>query len=144
MGTTWNLMSDDNISIYMLNILFYISGPNLPWKLSDPTMITSPTGKGVIIMGGEKIFRDVAQRKKSKFLLELSNSMEWNILGQTLKYNHIHPLAIPIPDDQVREKMKVKNQPRKIFRYSHLIFAGVGSLVLILIRTFIPRMFFVS
>ena len=101
-------------------------------------MVTSPTGKGVIVMGG------ISSGRASKAMFELTQSMQWKRLEQTLEIEHLASLAIPIPDDQVREKMKVKNQPRKIFRYSHLIFAGVGSLVLILIRTFIPRMFFVS
>ena len=55
-------------------------------------MVTSPTGKGVIVM-------------HSRGLLELSsNSMEWTRLEQTLQITHFAPLAIPIPDELVYEK----------------------------------------
>ena len=59
--------------------------------LANFTMVTSPTGKGVIVMGGY-----------SKAMFELSQSMEWTRLEQTLQ---IEPnggqLAIPIPDEMV-------------------------------------------
>ena len=55
-------------------------------------MVTSPTGKGVIVM-------------HSRGLLELSsNSMEWTRLEQTLQIRCFAPLAIPIPDELVYEK----------------------------------------
>ena len=57
-------------------------------------MVTSPTGKGVIVMGG----------CSSKAMFELSQSMEWTRLEQTLKIDHYAPLAIPIPDELVCEK----------------------------------------
>ena len=59
-------------------------------------MVTSPTGKGVIVMGG--IF--------SKARFELNQSMEWTRLEQTLKIEHFAPLAIPIPDEFVNDKLK--------------------------------------
>ena len=62
-------------------------------------MVTSPTGKGVIIMGGE-----TENRKKSKAMFELSQSMEWTRLEQTLKIEHLVPLAIPIPDELVSKQ----------------------------------------
>ena len=57
-------------------------------KLEYPTMVTSPTGKGVIAMGGNN----------SKAMFELSQSMEWTRLEQTLRIQHRGPIAIPIPD----------------------------------------------
>ena len=57
-------------------------------------MVTSPTGKGVIVMGGV-----TDNWKKSKAMFELSQSMEWTRLEQTLQIEHFgHSLAIPIPD----------------------------------------------
>ena len=53
------------------------------------TMVTSPTGKGVIAMGGYF----------SKAMFELNQSMEWTRLEQTLQIDHWAPLAIPIPDE---------------------------------------------
>ena len=62
-------------------------------------MVTSPTGKGVIVMGG-----NTAPGEYSKAMFELSPSMQWTRLEQTLKIDHLAPLAIPIPDELVYEK----------------------------------------
>ena len=60
-------------------------------------MVTSPTGKGVIAMGGSTGFQ-----KYSKAMFELTPSMEWTRLEQTLQIGHFgRPLAIPIPDELV-------------------------------------------
>ena len=62
--------------------------------LAEHTMVTSPSGKGVIAMGGTF----------SKAMFELSQSMEWTRLEQTLQIGHWASLAIPIPDELVCEK----------------------------------------
>ena len=60
-------------------------------------MVTSPTGKGVIAMGGTY----------SKEMFELTQSMEWTRLEQTLQIEHNGgPLAIPIPDEFVYKKVE--------------------------------------
>ena len=56
-------------------------------------MVTSPTGKGVSVIGGS-----AEPFEFSKAMFELSPSMEWTRLEQTLKIEHFDPLAIPIPD----------------------------------------------
>ena len=61
-------------------------------------MVTSPTGKGVIAMGG------ISSGMASKAMFELTQSMEWTRLEQTLQIKHDFPLAIPIPDELVCEK----------------------------------------
>ena len=71
-------------------------------------MVTSPTGKGVIVMGGSY------PGGYSKTMFELSQSMEWTRLEQTLKIEHGAPLAIPIPDELVCEKNESKNKRRKL------------------------------
>ena len=63
-------------------------------------MVTSPTGKGVIIIGG------CSFEGSSKAMLELTHSMEWARLEQTLQIEHFCPLAIPIPDELVYDKIK--------------------------------------
>ena len=68
--------------------------------LVDFAMVTSPTGKGVIVMGG--ITNSIGQYSKAMF--ELSQSMEWTRLEQTLQINHWVPLAIPIPDELVSKQ----------------------------------------
>ena len=63
-------------------------------------MVTSPTGKGVIVMGGE-----TNSEKNSKAMFELTQSMNWTILEQTLQMDHYGvPLAIPIPDELVSKQ----------------------------------------
>ena len=72
-------------------------------------MVTSPTGKGVIAMGGE-----TNSGKYSEAMFELTQSMEWTRLEQTLQIDHWAPLAIPIPDELVCEKNESKNKRRKL------------------------------
>ena len=74
-------------------------------------MVTSPTGKGVIAMGGISSGRD------SKAMFELTQSMEWTRLEKTLQIEHYGgQLAIPIPDELVGEKNESKNKRRKLKR----------------------------
>ena len=72
-------------------------------------MVTSPTGKGVIVMGGE-----TASGEYSKAMFELSKSLQWTKMEQTLQIKHWAPLAIPIPDELVCEKNESKNKRRKL------------------------------
>ena len=48
----------------------------------------------------------------SKAMFELSHSMEWTRLKQTLKIGHLAPLAIPTPDDLAKE-VKTKKKSNK-------------------------------
>ena len=71
------------------------SGPKLPFKLSQASMVTSPTGKGVVIVGGwnEK------SSKYSTSLFELDGrTMRWTKLKQTLEYGRVGHISFPIPD----------------------------------------------
>ena len=61
-------------------------------------MVTSPTGKAVITMGG------IFSEGRSKAMFELSASMQWTRLEQTLQIYHYSPLAIPIPDELVSKQ----------------------------------------
>ena len=72
-------------------------------RLAGPAMVTSPTGKGVIVMGG----------RSSKAMFELSQSMQWTRLEQTLKIGHLVPLAIPIPDELVHESSQPLRNSRE-------------------------------
>ena len=73
-----------------------ISGPKLPFKLDGSAMVTSPSGKGVIIIGG---YRD-NKRKYSNALLELKDiSKEWVPIKQTLLHARAYHVAIQMPDD---------------------------------------------
>ena len=68
-------------------------------------MVTSPTGKGVIVMGGRT---ETGQNFKGMF--ELSDSMQWNRLEHTLQFQILNTNdAIPIPDQLVYEKDEKDN-----------------------------------
>ena len=67
-------------------------------------MVTSPTGKGVVIMGGNKIFLEKSETMFERSLFELSNSMQWTTLEQTLELDHYFPFAVQLPDELVNEK----------------------------------------
>ena len=74
-------------------------------------MVTSPTGKGVIAIGGD------SSGRASKAMFELTQSMEWTILEQTLQIEFWAPLAIPIPDELVKivkPKKKSTRNDKKI------------------------------
>ena len=73
----------------------------MPLGLAEHAMVTSPTGKGVIAIGGS------SSGGRSKAMFELA-SMQWTRLEQTLKIEHFAPLAIPIPDELVCEKNESK------------------------------------
>ena len=62
-------------------------------------MVTSPKGDGIIVMGGKKKYGF-----PSREMFELSNSMQWTRLEQTLQIDHDYPLAITIPDELVSTK----------------------------------------
>ena len=66
--------------------------------LDEHAMVTSPTGKGVIAIGGH------SYEGRSKAMFELSASMQWTRLEQTLKIEHLASLAIPIPDELVSKQ----------------------------------------
>ena len=48
--------------------------------------------------------------ENSKQMFELSQSMEWTRLEQTLQIEHFASLAIPTPDELVYDKIKEKNK----------------------------------
>ena len=78
-------------------------------RLARHTMVASPTGKGIIAMGGS------SSGVNSKAMFELTQSMEeWTRLEQTLQIGHWTPLAISIPDELVHEKIESKHKRRKL------------------------------
>merc|ERR1712150_364760 len=60
----------------------WISGPDLPYRLYNSAMTTSPDGRGVILFGG----RNADKIAKEDTLLELRFGADnWTILPQKLK-----------------------------------------------------------
>ena len=71
-------------------------------------MVTSPTGRGVIVIGG------MSFGAISKNIFELSASMQWTRLEQTLQINHRNHFLLTIPDELVNEKIEAKNKRRRL------------------------------
>ena len=70
------------------------AGPNLPYKLYDSAMATSPDGGGVILFGG-KIWNKSGNEDK---IIELRfGANEWTILPQKLNPPRKDHVVIPIP-----------------------------------------------
>ena len=68
-------------------------------RLAGHAMVTSPSGKGVIAITPALIGED------PKAIFELSASLQWTRLEQTLEIEHFgRPLAIPIPDELVSKQ----------------------------------------
>ena len=69
----------------------------MPIKVDGCAMVTSPSGKGVVVIGGW----DHDKLNFSNILLELKgSSMEWVPLKQTLSRSGLSGLvAIPIPEE---------------------------------------------
>ena len=101
----------DSVEILDPSLDQWTFGPNLPFRLKASSMITSPDGKGVILIGGqtgftkEEIFKDNESRLNLKeistdVMIELrSDTMEWNILEKTLNFPRNRHIAIEIPYD---------------------------------------------
>ena len=77
-----------------------ISGPSfkLPSQIEKASMVTSPNGRGVVLIGGS-----LMGFMFSKSMLELwGNSLEtlkWIPLNHTLQFARRHHVAFLIPDD---------------------------------------------
>merc|ERR1712150_78865 len=71
----------------------WVPGPSLPYGLSGSSMVCSPQGDGVIVIGGwnSEIGRD------SVDVLELkNNSKEWKMLETKLQFGRRFHVALPI------------------------------------------------
>ena len=90
-----------------LEINSFFIGPKLPFKLHGSTMVTSPTEKGVILIGG----KDSKKYSDSNKLIELSGdtkeSLKWTILEQKLKYPCVYHVSFLISNQILRNLMPI-------------------------------------
>ena len=63
-------------------------------------------------MGGERQLNHRPQTS-SRAMFELSESMKWTSLEQTFQIDTHFPLAVPIPDELVNEKIEAKNNHKR-------------------------------
>ena len=90
-----------------------ILGPRLPCRLERSAMVPSPSGHGVVLIGGKSIYSYTCKMMTSmeiNLLLELTayaksyrvdamNSLEWIELDQKLEYSRCSHMAFIIDDD---------------------------------------------
>ena len=75
---------------------YFKKGPKLPCKLRGSAMVSSPSGQGVVVIGGY----NHNEFKYSNNFLELhSSQMKWIKLQQTLQYARSHHIVFAIPND---------------------------------------------
>ena len=93
--------------------LGWMRGPKLPFKLSTASMITSPTGRGVVVIGG---WNDRSNRYSTTILELHGRTMEWIPLKQTLSYGRVGHLSFYVPDEitSVRKIQTTKPKWKKI------------------------------
>ena len=81
-------------------------GPRLPFRLTRATMMTSITGKSVIIIGGSKT-NGFDDNSVNNTLLELSgnskDSLKWTVLEQKLQFSRKDPVCFTIPNEIARD-----------------------------------------
>ena len=84
----------------------------------------SPTGKGVVIIGGKSGAIRVGAENNSRYiwryldtLLELSGdtieSLKWTFLEQKLQYPRHGHVSFPIPNEVLRYFLKKKSEPKR-------------------------------
>ena len=89
-----------------------ILGPRLPCRLERSAMVPSPSGHGVVLIGGKSVYsyRKIMASTEINVLLELTayckpyrvnpmNSLEWIELDQKLEYSRCSHIAFIIDDD---------------------------------------------
>ena len=84
-------------------IFSFILGPKLPFRLKGSTMIPSPTGKGILMIGGYKYKIRASVGIASSDILELSGDskkkLRWKFLQQKLQYPRSDHITFPISND---------------------------------------------
>ena len=67
----------------------------MPFKLAGSSMVTSPSGKGIILIGG---YNEDTNEYSDKLIEFRSTSMTWVVLGHKLQYPRADHVAMPIPE----------------------------------------------
>ena len=123
-----------------LNILSYLIGPRMPYKVHESAMITSSDGKGVILSGGYNQTKDPLETIIELRENELNQELEWIIRNETMatpRRGHVMFLV----SDKCCENSSIAD-PIIIHNYCEnsifvekatLKWIGVGSVIILLI-----------
>ena len=93
-------------------LIKFFLGPKLPFILFGPTMVCSPTGKGVVVVGGQTSkFNEITTHLSGDFI-ELSGdsikSLKWTQLQQSLLTPKACHVSFIIPTQVANELVKIQ------------------------------------
>ena len=95
---------------YIKNSSIIFLGPQLPFKLSNSTLVSSPIGQNVVMIGG--FINEQKGLQESPYLLELSGdsyeTLDWKILDKKLKYPRQDHISFCISND-IATTLKTKS-----------------------------------
>ena len=78
-----------------LKFIFLPLGPNLPQPCAQSSMVTSPDGQGVILLGCDKNPESIYE------LREIDGVFSWRKMSQKLKHPRTLSVAMSIPNEFV-------------------------------------------
>ena len=81
-------------------MLFFLIGPDLPYKLDEinKAMVTSPDGMGIIIVGGENYDSNIQEKRILESRFDGSKFLPWKVMDHELKHGREQHVVIPIPN----------------------------------------------
>ena len=81
-------------------LVFIFSGPELPHNCAHPTVITSPGGQGVILLG-------CYEKRDAIYELSIKNeTFQWTEMKQKLQYPRTETITMFIPDEMTKCNFK--------------------------------------
>jgi hypothetical protein len=90
-------------------VIFYlIAGPKLPKKLSSASLLPSPDGQGVILIGGWSYTDNADQSSMYKLICD-QLGCKWSEMEQQLKIARSSLVAMLIPDTLTNCTKTLKN-----------------------------------
>ena len=78
-----------------INANIWLLGPNLLETCIQPSMVTSPTGNGVVILGCEGHPEDIYE------LVNTGGALHLEKMSQKLSYPRSHTISMLLPDNLV-------------------------------------------
>ena len=94
----WEKGMDQYYNRYFKFLHFSILGPNLPLKIQDGKILSSPSGQGAIFIGGKSEMGHHAEMYKLTFNVK-AGSFEWFLMEQHLNIPRGEFVAMYIPNE---------------------------------------------
>ena len=93
--TKWVQIHQKTTEVWYSNTNEWQLGPNLPNECLNPSVITSPDGKSVIIIGCQENTKgEIFELREDEF-----GTLSWNTMKQKLKYPRTQTIGLLLPDN---------------------------------------------